>query len=1123
MTTDGNLDSLVDDIAELASVLLDAQPAATGSGEVPAILLRLEEVCAQHLLQGAVYVFRLLRKFEPRRPAAPLQPDDAERIERWIGNLTAYVMAPGDPANSAVVLDDLLSLSWIPPLPDDLTQLVRERLVRDAVRLAAALLPSPSEPEAQASGAVGSGEVAPLPMAAAGGGGQEPLPTSGLLVAAPDQVPVATWITPDELALMIDAVSTQLLPLAANVEAQDTVAGQQQSLADYREQFALISSASDALGLPGLSQVCALFALAQDHCAADAVWLDEDQRRLLGEWPVFLIGYLQAPTEAAPAADLVALFRTPGQAWSLDEASARALQQELNRVAVGNDPALVSERKVIAEPADVALEIAADVLPGVLSGMLQELPGRSAEFSIRIQRYVRAGAAQDLDTAQRIAHTLKGDGNIVGVRGIANLTHALEEILLDLASKPGPPPPELGEILVEAADCLDAMSDFVLKRGPAPPNALAVLQSVLDWANALHGLSVAAVPVPAAEPGLAPIPVPVPDVPVSEEAAEPESEPIVSVPARLLDQLLRLIGEAVIYARQIENRVERISRRTADITAQNQALQGLIGELQQLVEVRGAAAQSSRLTLGEELDALEMERYNELHTVTLRLVEAGDDARTTGGDVSEDVSGLRDLLSLQDRIHLDLQDRVLRTRTLPVSGLLPRLQRVVRQTARQLGKECEIEFLGETVELDHEIIERLAEPLVHLLRNAVDHGIEYAEQRAEQGKPRCGRIELSFRRDAGVVRILCRDDGRGLDIAAIRRKGIERELLDPALEVSDELVSQLIFRPGFSTRNEATQTSGRGIGMDVVHHCIAQLKGSLALHSEPGRGCEFEIQLPASQVVADVLLAYTAVAPVAILLHGIERLAVVERGDLIEEAGALTARLDALNVPAYSLEALLGYPARVVSPGVAHTVLMARTGARGNAAVLVGQLGEARSVIVKSLGACVPPLPGVLGATILGDGSVAPVVDLQELIGIYRRLAQGFRETLAETVDTLPRVLVVDDSLSVRRSLEQLVSDAGFKVATARDGLEAVERLREHTPDLVLVDMEMPRMNGLELTSFIRKNESTRTIPVIMITSRTTERHRDLARQAGVDLILSKPYSEEELLDLIGQRIGAAV
>lgn len=1142
MIADGHLDQLIDDIAQLASALLDAEPAGSGSsaaatGALDLPLQQLEIGCTRQSLQGAAYVLRLLRKVEPLRKPGPLSPSDAERVTGWIGSLTAYVMGQCDATDSAVVLDDLLPLSWVPKLPDDLIHLVRERLARDAARSG----PLPRQPQAVAPAfaAVAAAPCAPGVIEAVAVNDDAPPPPAQIaaqsaLAGATDDEPAlvpaeetpVSWVGPEELELMTEAVSTQLLPLAANIEAQDSLAGQQQALLEYREQFDLISAASDALNLAGLRGVCAAFAAAQDQFAAGSALLRPEQLNLLGEWPLLLIGYLQAPTDAAAAADLVALFNVPGADWSLDESAAQLLGQQLIQVAIGLDPALISARKTIAEPADVRLDIADDVLPTVLAGMLLELPGRSAEFSACIQRFVRTGTAADLESARRIAHTLKGDGNIVGVRGIANLTHALEEILIDLAEAPGIPPPELGEVLVESADCLDAMSDFVLKRGPAPVNAVEVLQSVLNWANALHGAPGGEVPQQRAVAAEAPAAAeattaPGPAAAEVEEPAEPESDQVISVPARLLDQLLRLTGEAVIYARQIENRVERIGLRATEIAVQNQSLQGLVSELQQLVEVRGAAVGSMRLTLGEEFDALEMDRYNELHTVTLRLVEASADARTTSSDVSQDVVGLRDLLSLQDRIHLDLQGRVLRTRTLPVANLLPRLQRVVRQTARQLGKDCEIEFVGETVELDHEIIERLAEPMVHMLRNAVDHGIEYPEHRVEQGKPYRGLIELSFHRDAGVVRIRCRDDGSGLDIEAIRRKGVERGLISVDQVLSDEQITQLIFRPGFSTRSVATHTSGRGIGMDIVHRCIAQLKGSLVLHSEPGKGCEFEIQLPASQVVADVLLTYTSAAPVAIMLHGVERLAALERGGLAERAGELIASLGELSVAAYSLEALLGYPAPPIQPGEAHTALVTKMESGSSSAVLVGRVGEARSVIVKNLGTRVPPIPGVLGATILGDGSVAPVVDLQALIGIRRRASQGFAETASEVVNTAPHVLVVDDSLSVRRSLEQLVGDAGFDVVTARDGLEAVERVQARRPDLVLVDMEMPRMNGLELTSFIRKNESTRSVPVIMITSRTTERHRELARHVGVDTILSKPYSEEDLLKLIERRIGA--
>ncbi|UXI69141.1 hybrid sensor histidine kinase/response regulator [Tahibacter amnicola] len=1265
MISDGHIDRLIDGIAHLAASVLDEE-LGTPTATLDSALQELENESTAHGLQGIFYVMRLLRKVQGRRPPGAMRSEDAERFAAFIGDLTVYAMGQTDSAHSSAVLDDLLAISWFPNLPSELTSLVRERLARDADRLAreacaaamaaasqaplrvvghvpatddvippasppvaaeaqepmypadaegsgfvvsaaadesgfaigappngfaigeeAAFAARPDEDTGLAIGAVPAGHTDRYaaidteedgPGFAIGGtsdgfsigeedpviaqsdedtglaigedhtflGDTEPdasfplgeeLPEPGDVAAdawgaspqadepafAETDANAVAWVAPEELELVIEAVSSQLLPLAGQVQYSDDLAGQMEAIAAYREQFDLITAAAEALNLPGLERVCIHFSGALEQYGNSSEPLDPDALSLLGEWPVMLIGYLQSPTERSAATDLAATLCV-AQPWGVSPPQVESLVDLLVNVAIGLDPALKAARKTLAEPDDIALDIAEDVLPTVLAGMLHELPGRASEFSARIQRFVRTGDADDLDAARRIAHTLKGDGNIVGVRGIANLTHNLEEILIKLAEEPGIPVAELADVLVESADCLESMSDFVLRRGPQPDNALEVLQSVLNWANALLGESVSAT---AERPQAAPVaeaPVGETPAPAAAEDLAPEVAPeqTITVPMSLLDHLLRLTGEAVIYARQIENRVARIDQRAGEIAGQNEALQTLVAELQQLVEVRGAAVGSVRLGMGDELDALEMDRYNELHTVTLRLVEASVDARTTNNDVGQDIVELRDLLSLQDRIHLDLQGQVLKTRTLPVSGLLPRLQRVVRQTARQLGKQCDIHFDGETTAVDHEIIDRLAEPLIHMLRNSVDHGIEYPEERRASGKPDHGHIALSFQRDAGVVRIRCTDDGRGLDLEAIHRKGIERGLIAADQPVTPEQISQLIFRPGFSTRNEVTQTSGRGIGMDIVHRSIAQLKGSLTLKTEPGQGCEFEIQLPVSQVVAEVLLTQTDFATVALVLHGIERLIALEPGDFLEKDGQLFAQVQKQTLPVYGLENLLGYSGAPVRRA-RHSALMAKAGPRGSALIIVDRLGEARSVIVKGLGACVPPLPGVLGATILGNGAVAPVVDLLEVIGVHERLRQGQIETLVEATPVeAPLILIVDDSLSVRRSLEQLVVDAGFEATTARDGLEAVERVRERRPNLMLVDLEMPRMNGLELTSFIRKNPSTRNIPVVMITSRTTERHRELARDAGVDTILSKPYSEEDLLRLIERSIGGA-
>lgn len=1084
MINDAYVSDIVDALARFAACALEADPQVPLERAALAQLAQtLETTSTACGLRGLTYLFRLLHKLPIAWPVAGFRDDDHATFADWIADCCDYVLT-GESVDAARLIDPLLSLSFMPPVAPRAREMLRLALTDDAPTLARAATLH--------NGANGDTDHKMRPAA----------PTDTAPVT-PTAIDGTTWISREELALIRDAVETQLLPAAsAMLEQQDGSHEARDGAIDAcLDQLALIAAAIDALGLAGLDRACAAYRRLVERLRDDSADATDDLYAA-GLWPVLLAGHLDDPHDAAAAADLVDLLR---ERAVLDDAEAPSLRVSLCAVSIGIDPAQRQARKHVAEAADVVLEIAADVLPGVLAGMLRELPGRAAEFSASVQRYVHDHGADDLDHARRVAHTLKGDGNIVGVRGIANLTHALEEILSMLAASPQRASASTDALLVDAADCLEAMSDHVLGRGPAPERAVAELQRVYDCANALFdGTDDDATHDTITRPDAAPA--------SAAAATEGDAPATITVPMSLLDDLLRLTGEAMIHARQIEDRVTRVERHHADIATQGRAFASLIAQLQHLVEIRGAALDTLRLA--GSLDDLELDRYNELHTVTLRLVEASADTLTSAGELDDDVLGLRDQLSQQDRVQMEVRESVMQARQVSLRDISPRLARVVRQTARQLEKPCELYIAGDDIPLDKDLADALAEPLMHILRNAVDHGLEAPDLRADLGKPQTGRIDLAFRRDAGTLVVTCRDDGAGLDAAAVRQRAIERGILAADAEPDDAQIAALVMRSGFSTRHVATLTSGRGIGMDIVNRRILDLKGVLNLRSHPGHGCEIEFRVPLSQVAANVLMVEAANMAVAVGLDGVTRTVACDETDLVAHAGELRLATGETALPATRLETLLGFAAQRHDGARALRALIVEPAGAGSLAVLVDAVGDARAVIVKSLGPHAPPNPGLLGATILGDGSIAPVVDVQQLL---RRRTQAASTPVAAPIvaDAAPLVLVVDDSLSARRSLEQLIGDAGFRVAAARDGLEALERVNRQPPDLLVVDLEMPRMNGLELASFVRKSDTTRAIPIIMITSRTTERHRELARAAGVDMTLGKPYSEDRLLALI--------
>jgi chemosensory pili system protein ChpA (sensor histidine kinase/response regulator) len=462
----------------------------------------------------------------------------------------------------------------------------------------------------------------------------------------------------------------------------------------------------------------------------------------------------------------------------------------------------------------------------------------------------------------------------------------------------------------------------------------------------------------------------------------------------------------------------------------------------------------------------------------------------------------------------------------PVASVLSRFHRAVRQAGRILDKQVELKVKGADTLVDGNLLNDLIDPLMHVLRNAVDHGIEPPDRRRMLGKDAVGQIELSFQREGDYIVVRCRDDGGGLDLAAIRRTAVRKGLIEDGARLSDDELARLILAPGFSTREEATQISGRGIGMDVVQSRVLDLKGAVHLRTDRDRGLTVELRLPASLLSAHALLVRVRNVIVAVSTRGIEDIHYVEVGELRTVGAELTYKLGNAVHDVVRLDELLNLPGdRRAAERTGFPLLIVRLDSGAARAVIAQEVLETRNLVVKNLGRYVPKIRGVVGAAILGDGSVASVVDLPELLRSGAQTGhEGWRGTTtglnpawtAQRQSAAAKAIVVDDSISARRTLAKVVRDAGFDVRAAIDGLEAVALLERMTPDIILTDMEMPRMNGLELTGHVRARAETRDIPVIMVTSRSTDKHRRQAEAAGVNVYLTKPFSEETLLKHIG-------
>jgi chemosensory pili system protein ChpA (sensor histidine kinase/response regulator) len=440
----------------------------------------------------------------------------------------------------------------------------------------------------------------------------------------------------------------------------------------------------------------------------------------------------------------------------------------------------------------------------------------------------------------------------------------------------------------------------------------------------------------------------------------------------------------------------------------------------------------------------------------------------------------------------------------------------VRQASRSTGKDVALRCTGADTLMDSDVLGRLLDPLMHVLRNAVDHGIESQTERTKAGKNVTGEIRLEFQREGNHIIVRCADDGGGLDFDGIRAAARARDMLGDNEELTDQELTQLILRPNFSTRTQATQLSGRGIGLDAVNTQVTGLGGSLRLQSEAGQGCQVIMRLPLTLISTHALLVRVNSRVMAVATRGVEQILHPDTGELNHFGDQSTYRMADAVYPCISLARLLGLPGEQRTSDRGRCPGLLVQGDNGLNVVLIDGVSESRELVIKSMGRHLPKIRGVAGATILGDGSVTPVLDLPELLRepSRRTVERPTKPGDITGIDVnLPYALVVDDSLSARRSLAQFMSDSGFQVRTARDGLEAVKIMQTRQPDLLLVDLEMPRMNGLELTYHIRANDETRNLPVIMITSRSTDKHRRQAEAAGVTQYLTKPYAEDELME----------
>lgn len=899
----------------------------------------------------------------------------------------------------------------------------------------------------------------------------------------------------------------------------------------YSAQLMRIGQTADMLGMPGLAEWA-----GHVNDAALALATIGPERRVdaigfLADWPRLADQYLAAPGDFDTSLLMAEYLTDAASPFPLKEESGIALVERLAQPPVVPEE-LVEELAAADAPVEISMEdtslaLRDDADPDVYQAFIDEAPQNVESFS-RLTHLIAGGQAtvEDFRNAKRIAHSFKGSANIVGIRGIAALGHHTEDILEYFEKSESRPPRALGRVLVDASDCLAQMVGHLRGDEDAPEQTFQVLSNVVVWVNKVKSGEIADV-----EEG-ADVAMPVVATPAAASDAKApaaEAEASLRVPLKTVEELFRLAGELTIRVSQLESRLKDAGRRSKTMLTQNLAVQQRVLEMEKLIVLRGLSLERAKATAVAEsdFDPLEMDRYNELHGAMRALVEVSADAREVANALESDIAQLSTDLLQQTVVNKDLQYQIMSTRMTAVSSLAPRLTRNVRQTCQQTGKEAQLDITGGQIQVDGNVLNMLADPLLHILRNAVDHGIEPPDERVASGKPAEGRIALGFARQGSTVVVTITDDGRGLDYPRIRDKAIDRGLVtaEAAAAMDEAALARLILLPGFSTRDAVTEVSGRGVGMDVVASRLAELKGGVDIASVTGAGSTMTLRFQASLVTQHSFLVASAGQVFAMPTHNIVQAVAGGLGEVVAEQSGMVFRYREEDYVLRELAALTGFAESTAGSELLHTrpKVIVELGLQ-RYAIVVDRVQDSRELIVKSMGQYLQHVHGVSGASLLGDGTVVPILNVGELVSDPLAVSAAAVRMAEEARRQARRVVVVDDSLSVRKSLIQLFEDAAFEVRAAGDGLEAIRVIDEFLPHAVCTDLEMPNMNGLELTQHLRQKAGTETMPIIMITSRSMDKHREQAMRAGVDVYVTKPYVDADLLQKMhGVIAGMAV
>jgi chemosensory pili system protein ChpA (sensor histidine kinase/response regulator) len=686
------------------------------------------------------------------------------------------------------------------------------------------------------------------------------------------------------------------------------------------------------------------------------------------------------------------------------------------------------------------------------------------------------------DSLQRALHTLKGSARMAGQVALGDAVHELEdEVIRSLKRKNAEI--DFESMFVE----LDKIGGYFEQTMVETP------KDTIDQIQAV-------------------------DAPPSGRATDRNAQ-FLRMRADTLDRLINEAGEISIIRSRLDRELTGFKQSSHDLTDSLTRLRGYLRELEIEAETQLQSRMSILQEANETFDPLEFDRFTRLQELTRMIAESVNDVGTIQNSLIANLDQSEAALQQQNRMNRDLQQNLLGVRMMPFKQISERMQRIVRQTARELKKSVNLVIDGESTDIDRSVLDKLGAPLEHLLRNAVAHGIEMPAERKKKNKPDTGTITLKIRQENDEIQIAVSDDGAGINLARVKEKAIKNKLIDAKAEVSDQALMSVIFETGFSTADKVSQISGRGVGLDVVRNDISGLGGRVELSSEFGKGTLFNVNLPVTLSVAQVLVVRSGSANYALPVGIIEQAQKIKRQVLVDAYAAGHITWADKQYAMHYIGTLLGQQEQRSEDHAYNSVLLLRVGSF-NIALHVDEVIGNQEAVMKPIGAQLARVPGIVGATVTGDGSVMLIINPVQLVArailtIGTSSAVVTERTSLENVLTKYRVMVVDDSLTMRKVLSRLLEREGFEVIVAKDGIDAMQTLLDVTPDAILTDIEMPRMDGFALARNIRDDVRTAKTPLIMISSRTADKHQNLAKEIGVDAFFGKPVQESELVSKV--------